>query len=499
MSRPPREGQAEVDWARAIGTMEPTQSLANAPNFRKATAGWVDTDALAYGDLSALVGSLLDEDDRSAENSNWAEDALAEARRSGAAPEEIARLEAQARQVTEDNKRWAARRKAERDMARFVFAGLSSMAARIDVKRGGPVIEGRVQQGPDAFPRSVVRNFDAAPALTWALDGAPVMLAAGAIEVDAMVDFVDRVARAEGESWKSIVEEINKETGVDVNTEIRPQLTGVAGVALTLDGDLTKATPKTMRELLGFAAHAEVEDPGKVEAVLARALPKLDIDGRTFKKDRDGGWSIDVEDFRKVHVRVAGKHVVVSTDPGLAARLASGRTGTISKRMRPAGAYAAMSMKGQAFTWVQDFGAFAGFFFMSRGFKMESRALDKPKSRTTRRKLAELQRVNKQIAAQQSIVDAVELRKMLGAVEPFGTTVLVAREEGDGLVVQGGQFIRAKNLGDLVIHTANGIMTGFEQTPERKKLDELFNRRFQLEEEIRQLQQRDEAPPGKRR
>jgi hypothetical protein len=168
--------------------------------------------------------------------------------------------------------------------------------------------------------------------------------------------------------------------------------------------------------------------------------------------------------------------------------------------MRPAAAFAAASMKGQAFTYVQDFGAFTGLFLIGRSVDMRSSgASTKPKSRTARRKQAELEKLDKQIAAQQEIVDAAETGKMLKAVDPFGATVLVAREENDGLVLQGGQFIRAKDLGDLVVQTVKTIATGFEQSPERTKLSELFNRRFQLEEELRQLEASDAAKPPKRR
>jgi hypothetical protein len=497
MSRPPREGRRDVDWARAIGTMDPSQSLANSANYRKATAGWVDTDALVYADFAGLMGSLAEKQSVAA-GSDWAEQELAAARRGGAAPEEIARLEAQAKQVADEAKRWEARDRAKRELVRFMFGGLSAVAMRIDAKRSGLVVEGRVQQTPDAVPASLVRNQEAAAPLTWALDGMPVMLAAGALEVDAAIDFVDRVARSEGESWKTLVEEVHKKTGVDVDAELRPRLTGVAGFAITLEGELKKATPKTLRKLVGFAAHAEVDDPAQVEAVLGRALPKLDLDGHNFKKEREGGWSVDVPKFRKVHVKVAGKHVVVSTDPGLAARLAAGKAGTIAKRMRPSAAYGALSLKGQAFTYAQDFGALAAFLLASRSVDMRLPPGDAPRSRTARRKRAELEKLDAQIIAQQERVDAAELERILAAVDPVGATVLVAREEDDGLVVQGGQFIRAPDLGDVVVRAATGIV-GMNHNPERQKLHDLFERRFELEQELRRLQEPDTAKPPKRR
>jgi hypothetical protein len=501
MSRPPREGQENVDWARAIGTMDPSQSLASSPEFRKATAGWVDTDAIAYGNMASLVSSLLrvEESEMAMINNNWAQEELENARKRGATAEEIARLEAQAKQVRDDNKRWEERRKAERELARFILGGMSTLAMRVDVKRSGPVIEGRVQQGADAFPRSLVRNGEDAPALTSALDGRPVMLVAGNLEVEAFVDLVDRVARAEGESWKTIVDKLQKQTGVDVDAEIRPQLTGVAGFAATIDGDASKATPQTIQKLFGVHAHVEVNDPARVEAALAKALPKLEIDGRTFKKDKDGGWSMEVEKFRKLHVKVAGKHVVLSTDPALAGRIAAGKAGSIDKRVKPTAAYGAMSMKGQAFTYAQDFGAFASFFLLGRSSSMPVTTTGKPKSRTARAKQAELAKVNKQIAKQQDVVDAAEMNKMFSTADPFGTTVIVAREENDGFVLQGGQFIRAKDLGDLVLKMMTAFSSGFEQTPERAKLNDLFNRRFKLEEELRQLEVTDAPKPGKRR
>ncbi len=498
VSRPPRDGQQGVDWARAVGTMVPSQSLAASPKFRKAIAGWVDTDAIAYGDFAALVESTMRDDDEIARaiNDNWAKDQLDEARRNGAPPEEIARLEAQVKQFAEDNKRWAQQREAERELVRFVASGFSALSMRIDVKRHGPVIEGRVQQTADAFPRALVRNHDEAPPLTWALDGAPVMLVAGAMEVDAVVDFVDRVARAEGDTWTSVVAEMKEELGIDVDTEIRPLLTGVGGFAITVDGDLMKAPARSLRTLMGFAAHAEVTDPAKAEAAIAKAMAKLDIDGRKFKKNRDGGWSLDVKDWRTVHVKVAGKHVVVSTDPALAGRLAARKEGNIAKRVRPSAAWGAMSMKGQAFTYVQDFGFLAGFLFFGRSFTVPpSGVTTKPKSRSARQLQARIAKLDKQIAALQEKIDAAEQQKMLSVIDPFGSTVLVARDEGDGIVVQGGQFIRVKDLGEVVVRVSTMFGTGADDNPDRTKLHDLLDERFRLEEELRQIEARDAVPP----
>jgi hypothetical protein len=204
-----------------------------------------------------------------------------------------------------------------------------------------------------------------------------------------------------------------------------------------------------------------------------------------------------VKDYRKVWVKVAGKHVVVSTDPGLAGRLEDGSQGSIATQTKPAGAYAVMSMKDQAVSYAQDLALFGSFFFLgSSSFDFPSEFDDKkPKSRDAKKKIAELKKLRAQIAKQQEIVEAKGLTRTMDALEPFGTTVLVAKEDKDGFVVTGGQFIRAEGLGDLIVQASKLFQSfgGVVDNPDREQLSELMSRRFQLEEEIRQLMDKDTA------
>ena len=65
-------------------------------------------------------------------------------------------------------------------------------------------------------------------------------------------------------------------------------------------------------------------------------------------------------------------------------------------------------------------------------------------------------------------------------------TVFTVREEPDGLTIHGGHFLRTATTGDLVDRIAK-VARGDEESPERKKLQELQVKRDRLHAELAEL------------
>ncbi len=494
MSRPTKEG--EVDYVRLMATVAPSQSLAASSKFKKATLGYAGQDALAFADVAALAQQAFSTKPPNMVSS--ASSQLQSARQSGAPAKEIQELEQRVAQDQAENDRWQARWKARADLRRHVFGGLSAIAMRFDVKRSGVMVESRAVLSEDEFPSSLLRNATGPAPLPGALSGRPMFLVAGTLDVDAFVDLVDRVLRGDGESWSVAVEGVRKELGVDLQADVRPLLTGQGGFAATLDGPPEFASSRGAPKTLGVSMHAQVRDGAKARALLATAASSFELDGVRPRKGRSPGvWEIAVPDWRTVHVGVFGDQFVVSTDAKFGARLQAGQAGDGLKATASSGAGTVLTLPDRSAVFGLDVGLVAAFTFLgmdnSMGLDVREPSV---KSRAYRRKRRELQKVTEDIARLRSERANRMLRSWLRVVEPIGFTAVVARRAPDGLVAEGGQFVRAKSVADALEQV---VLGGLELEAERTRsddMDALWQKYHQLERELSEIREQDSRKLG---
>jgi hypothetical protein len=254
---------------------------------------------------------------------------------------------------------------------------------------------------------------------------------------------------------------------------------------------------------IGFAVYAEVDDPDKAKSMLHSMATKAKLFGKAVKRDRAaGGFSFEIPDWRRVHVGVGGKYVVVSTDVELAGRMAKGKAGTIEQKASPASGYAAMKLPDTALTYAADMATFGWLTFGTMG-SFESVAMaeppevaDIPKSRNWNKKQKELEALDNKLNAQRSKAEAGRADNILDMIRPMGLSVFAIRVEDRDLWATGGQFVRAESIPaaiEAVTQNARGLFgaTPAEPTPEREKLFELQEQRNQLQSELDHIRQQD--------
>jgi hypothetical protein len=453
-----QDGEVKGDPALEIATADPYNSLASDRGYRKATGGVAPGDGSVFANVGLLWSLMRPEGEEAAPQpaSNWARDELAQAKARGDSKERIAELEQQARDVDLAEKGWADRRRAEQELAEWFLGRMGLMMWSGMAKPGGLVAVGKLEIDPDAGPSKVLRNRAGTPVLAKALARDPAVLVTGAMEPGELLGIFELLLRADGTSWTEAVAEVKKIAGVDLDAEVRPLFTGAAGFAATIDGTFTGTAADG--KLLGIAIDLEVSDATKARALLDKVATNAEAERKkkkdtsfSLRRDKRGGWIIDIREWRPVFVSIAGHHLVASTDAELGDRIARGVEGP-GPRTRGS-ALAAASLQGSAFSAMLDIGAL-GLVTMVRAvdFDFSSASVESPedakvpKSKAYKAKLAEVDKAQKAFNDRRAAVRVEEIKATAAVFEPWGALAGSVTEDPSGMVVRGGLFL-ARNEG----------------------------------------------------
>ncbi len=487
------EGQPEGDVALALASTDPLRSLASDRGFRKATGASAPADALAYLDAKSLVDAIPAQQEMA--QRNWARDDLMAARARGESAERLAQLEADAKRIDEDDARWQRRRRGERALLERLLGGISDGVWTASVKPQSVVFDGRATLEPGSLPLAVLRNRRSEPLLPRALGTRPLWLMTGSFNTDEMVAFADLVAQADGTSWTEIVAEVVKETGIDLERDLRPILTGDAGFAVTLDRTPSVRDPEPARAL-GVAIDVELKDPSQASEVLARAgklvAARVKAQGKAadvaIKPDRKG-WIVDVKEWRKLHIGVWGNHFVVSTDADLGRRLEAGKSGDAKV---PSGVLAAVGQPGSAFSALLDLEVSLWLLLGRSSSSPAVATTGSPGSKKSKKLVKaerEVARIDAKIAEHMRKRDDAQAEKLRDAMRPWGIIAGNIRTEGESMVGQGGWFLRDPGGIASALRTSFTAARALAQSHEDPELSKLF-------EQHRVAQQRvEEARP----
>lgn len=447
------------DYAKIVATIHPARSLGQSAPYRKAMGAFAGGDLRGFLDVSRLVDEAIEHDERT-----W-----------GPTGE------------------LAARRKAGHELVRKLFGSLGTVGFRGELRGGALIVEGQSTAGNDAFLSRLVRNHDQPTALSWALSGRPLFVGGGAFEVDTLIDLVDTWARSEGTSYPELVSSTKSTTGVDVDTELRPLLTGVGGGAVTLEGEPGFA--EDIQKRIGISLQLEIGDPEQARAVLDRLAAKIDFGGKRPKKHpATKGWVVEVPDYRPVYATVSGNHLVVTSDPGLPERLARGKAGDIDRAMKSPGGHGVLSLPNRAFGVAADT-TLAGWLLlagmqevvpMSEGPFRKAPPLDAKTKKAVEARQKELTKVEKELHDVRAALQKETSRTIEKGIDALGVTALSIQENERGLAIQGGHFLRADGIGDALQRVA-AAKNQVKDDPRRSRVEDLERRRMQLLMELDEL------------
>ncbi|MBL4688990.1 MAG: hypothetical protein JKY37_30645 [Nannocystaceae bacterium] len=493
------------DYAEAVANIDPRQSLAASVEYRKALGGLRDSDAMAFFNPALLVADeLAQEDARDSVDNNWAETALTEAKARDASADEIAELERQRDEMRVWDEQRVVRAAAGRELVEKLVDGIEGVGVALSVKRTGPVLDGQIVLREGAFLRQLIGVVPEGMSLPKALNGEPLLMWGGRVDVDAALELVELLARSEGASIHDASIQAEKAMlGINPTTDLQPLLTGEAMLAVTLEAPVDYAHLDELAKQIGFTLQLKIKDPAKVEALLAKIDKSATLAGFALSK-KNGAYEFSVPRFRTMRAVVAGDSLLVTTDAGLAGRLATGVEGSMRRDTHPAGPYHVLTLPNVGGVWSTNLGYIAGFFVT--GFASSSMAVfhdsavdggpswsEVEKSRMSR---AAKQKKKALDAAESNVEKAVaaftgaQTKMMADGVLALGTTAFVVQPNTRGFSLAGGQFIGADSLGGVVdamltmiAHEASGT--------DRGALTSAENERDQLSRDYRALRIKD--------
>jgi len=481
------DGDAALGLAKLMVTMDPNVSLASEAAYRKATGGLRAADMVMYVDVAGMVDQVnVSEQQREASpETNWADDELARAKQEGASPERLAELERQAQEVRADQQRWRRRDEAQRALAELVVSGIEGVGLTATVKRSGPVLDGRVVAGPEAFVRRLFVNRQGASTLPTAMNGTPLWCGLGRIDPTAALELAEAMAGANGVDPAQLRTGAKGVLGLDVEADIVPMLGGDADFCLVVDGKLEgRLDPEKQ---LRFGGTIQMTDAAKAKYALAKIASSGSVLGSSMKK-RGEGYTMQFAPWGTVHLQTAGDRVVVSTDPELAKRLAAGDPGSMPSKIRPPAATGAIGLQGTAASSALDLSLLTlwttmgratmdGPMVVARGLTAEE--MEKvPHSAKSKKAKKAMDKAKAQVDALEAKREAAEIQQVLGFTDGLGILVAAATEDDRGFTLTGGQFLRAESLGRVLETIVQATITGGPQLPpdDQKALEDAWQR-----------------------
>ncbi|MEM7160314.1 MAG: hypothetical protein AAF799_46180 [Myxococcota bacterium] len=505
------EGHEGVDLPQRLATMDPNVALAAHRNYRKTTGGLQAADLSAYIDIARMVdqGNAQDEARDAEVGHNWAQEELAEAQKSGASAERLAELERRAEEIRADEARWRARAQAERDSLALMVSGVEGVGFTATMKRGGPTFDGRIAAGEEAFVRRLLSNRAGDPVLPNAMSGTPIWCASGVVEGEPAFELLELLAKAEGTDLPSMVEETRRETGIDLVADLKPAMGHEVGFCVVVDGEIDLGAEDPSKQL-GVGAYMQVNDAAKAKYLLAKvASARTELAGM-MRKDGEG-YRVDVPDWRTMHVDAVGDRIVLSSDPKLAERIASGDPGSMPSKIRPAAARGAMGLAGTAATQAFDLSMLSLWLTASRGsFEMsmsmgglsEEELAAIKHSRKSKKARKELKKVEEEIAAFERKRSQAEAEYILSLFDPIGMGVMAAVEDERGFTVVGGQFLRVKGMGTVIESLLRGALERGGprlSDAEQEAMNDMWERQSKAQEAYRLAREEDVARSKKGR
>lgn len=497
---------APRDFTAVVATIDPREALSHTEGFAWAHEQLEDADdGLLFLDPNNLIAQIEREEQsgRYDYGVNYTQDELDRARAAGESAELIRELEAR----LEEERVWQRERRqakaAERELFRRLFGPVGAIVAAAELRDDAIDAHGRVLIPGEGLLAKLFVPTEAESPLLRAVEHPPVMVVDGHIDMQALVEIAELMAKADGVTLQAINIEARAELGVDLLGAVVPALTGAGGVMVTRDREVDTSKLGKASETLGLAAYAELAQPDAmrllIDAVVrSKRVPELQ------RARRGDGWLLKVPDWRDVHLSIVGTRLVASTDAKLAKRIRDAEDGaqaqaladpshplrgsmpTPSLRMYQEWLWLAIADARDP--WKQDAESML-YDMNSHGILDPEAAAKVPRSREFKRKLEELQELLDELDELQRRQAAREFERELDMARSFGDIGMQVDRLGDGVGVH-ALWRMAPNTTPLELGFRL-FFGGWDRDDGWADIDQLMTQVYQVRDELNQIRQAD--------
>lgn len=495
--------QAQYDHSRALASVDPARGLASSPRFVSAMASDEPARPLtAYVDVWGLVEASFGQAQAASREPSWAERELERMQATGTPQEEVEQMR---RQVAED-RRWEEQR---RQKAQTQYAAMTRwlrdvgpLVFEFTADRSGVTGRVRAKMPDTAVWRSLVKNTATPSPVLMALAERPVILLGGSIDVAAAKALLDEGMRADGLDPAKEYAQFKADTSVDFERDLVPLLAGSGGVAVTVSDALLRGEYKQAEQEMGYAAALEVTNPQRAQALVDVAVQRVPR-AKVGRERKTGAYTLEIADFRALHVAVVGSHIVVATDLGVIQRMSAGQQGALARVLTPA-AVPLVTARDTAFQGMFDL-FYPAMMTLSRRVAAPASKPEEPyalfpdaqpgridkvaKSRAYKAKLKEWEAVDAKIRREEATDERRQAKAITAIAEAAGVQAWHLREQPDGLVLAGGHYFGKGGVMRVIDLAAEYIA----MPRGGEKLYELYSQRSVLEGELQRIRITDVA------
>jgi hypothetical protein len=201
--------------------------------------------------------------------------------------------------------------------------------------------------------------------------------------------------------------------------------------------------------------------------------------------------------WRAVHVSVAGHHLVASTDPSLAKRLAEGKEGDANEHALSS-ALAAASLSGAAFGGLVDAELLGWLMFGFAARPSFEVAMSEPadgpkvpKSKAYKAKLKEVEKARASADKAMNELQAKQSQAFLAVTAPWGAFAGNVTKQQSGLLARGGLFVRSKGgIAGAILESLTAVKA-LDGQRSSAEVDAVFEELRRKEQELSDIRQRD--------
>jgi len=453
-------------------------SLADLPEMKSASANLkYGKDAAAYVNTAGLMSQTMNMDSTWAlESVNRSKKELERAKKENN-PEDIKYWEERVR----DDQKWydeqTRRNAARKEAMEGLFDGLGGVSFGLEITSKAIKMKSYVQIAENSLWARIMKPVAGKAAVLYAIDERPLYLFHAGISLPEYLNVVDRLVGMEGFSVAQGKEVIKAATGLDLEADILSVFTGEIGFAMF--GDLARALDGMDKAPLAFggAATLGVTDVAKATALLDKVAGLSMIEGMVKKLDGNKGWEVPIPEWKPVYISFAGKQLCISTDPGFASRVASGKPGKYMATLENGEVKELLEMPDISGLGMLDFGSFSFVFFgMARSFGGMDMAMaeapslqDVPYSEEYKKQKQELEDHRKKVRKMRDDIERETYDRVAKMLERIGITIAVGKNVPGGQVGFGGHYVADESITALIDHLIEDGMALEELDRTRRK------------------------------
>ncbi|PKN57629.1 MAG: hypothetical protein CVU56_09830 [Deltaproteobacteria bacterium HGW-Deltaproteobacteria-14] len=382
---------------------------------------------------------------------------------------------------------------AQKAMFDKVLKGVSGVAMGGTVKDRALEVSAFMPLAGDALLRRLIKNFDGLPVAFTASSQTPLFGMALRLDPAVVVEFMEASMAAEGESLDEVRAAAKEMAGVDLDKDVFGVFDGRASVVVT--GDLSglaqgkRFDPKA----LGGALVIGLANADGLKSLLGMAS-KMELP-KGIKIDPSGTMDLPLPTGHTLYVRIAGNNLLATTDKALAKRVVAGdASASFLTGLSHPDLKALMSRPNQA-GWFMMPQQIAGLWLMvgKSDASMAMRAADADDGAT--KKSPERIAKEKELAALRASLeetskarDAAQMAAATKLFDKLGTFAETVEVTEGGLRVRAGEY-----LGGTPAELVSAIVGAMRQKDDsRAQEDGLYKKLFELENEVRMLELKDD-------